>query len=919
MQLKNQQLHQPFCKTLLALAVASVIPSTFAQDVDFTLEQIEITGTRILGTDNDVSVQPVTVLDGDSLRASGRLTAGDILNELPMFGDGQPGGSSINSLNGGFSADARTINLRNLGDNRSLVLVNGRRHVGGDVGTSSADLNSIPVGLIERIEILTGGASAVYGADAVTGVVNVILKTDFVGNEFTIRGGASGEDDAEETALSFTHGGEFNLGGYQFSLEYSDQQPVFGRDRNFAQFDGSAATGLSEASNGSGITPQGSYISAGLGNGRFNADGTYVPGLALERFQRMPTRSLINETERFLISGRTNFQVSDSSELFIEGTYNKTETEIQFDPQLAIFSDAGFSSSGTAGFRFPTAATVSVDGVNTTNNLGGDLKVSNRRLAEYGSRRSQVERELTRLVFGLEGSIGSSNYELFYQYGQIDATQTDFDTIDKQRFITAIDPVECAATSGCIFADIYGRGTLNQSSLAYVADDLESESESTQHVLGGHITGNAFKMGDSNAAYVIGFEYRDESATIEPNSGLIAAVDPVSGSGNLVGLKGTRTFFGNTDSSYDVTEIFGELNLPLTSLFDVGVSARFSDYSTVGSEFTAGVTADLAVTESLRFRSSVGSATRAPNILELASPDASITSGIADPCDTQADDGSPLTPAAGCSAFVGANFNPSDIDQQIRSITGGNEELDSETAITATLGAVLTLDSTIISLDYYQIAMEDVLADAFSPQATLDRCIATQDPFFCDNINRNSTTDVITSIRSLQTNLAEEDVSGIELSFSHSWVLNDGEIKWSGIYSHLLEHTRKVNDLADEQDLTGRVDNIENRFNTTLKLSLSNWYIGAAMRHLDDAVQSVEADPSVALGNNIDSVTYFDIFAGYQATSKLLISAGVENVSDEESPIVTQLYENNGSADTTAPGIYDVRGLFGYVQASYKF
>ncbi|WP_158658111.1 TonB-dependent receptor domain-containing protein [Agarilytica rhodophyticola] len=919
MQLKNQQLHQPFCKTLLAIAVASFMPNAFAQDVDFTLEQIEITGTRILGTDNDVSVQPVTVLDGDYLRASGRLTAGDILNELPMFGDGQPGGSSINSLNGGFSADARTINLRNLGDNRSLVLVNGRRHVGGDVGTSSVDLNSIPVGLIERVEILTGGASAVYGADAVTGVVNVILKTDFVGNEFTIRGGASGEDDAEETALSFTHGGEFKSGGYQFSLEYSDQQPVFGRDRDFAQFDGSAATGLSAAANGSGVTPQGSYISADLGNGRFDTDGSYVPGLALERFQRAPTRSLLNETERFLISGRVDFQVSDSSEFFIEGTYNNTETEIQFDPQLAIFSDAGFASSGTAGFRFPTAPTVNVDGVNTTNNLGGNLRVSNRRLDEYGPRRAQVERELTRFVFGLEGNIGNANYELFYQYGQVDATQTDFDTIDKQRFITAINPQECAATSGCVFADIYGRGTIDRASLAYVADDLESDSESTQHVFGGYVTGDAFKIGGRNAAYVIGFEYRDESATIEPNSGLLAVTDPETGSGNLVGLKGTRTFFGTTDSSYDVSEVFGELKLPLTALFDVGVSARFSDYSSVGSEFTAGLTADLAVNEYLRFRSSVGSATRAPNILELASPDASITSGIADPCDTLADDGSALTPSANCSQLVAANYNPSDLDQQIRSVTGGNENLDSETAITATLGAVLTFNSTVISLDYYQISMEDVLADAFSPQATLNRCVDTLDPFFCNNITRDSTSGFITSIRSEQTNLAEEDVSGIELSFNHAWILGEGELEWSGVYTHLLEHTRKVNDLAQEQDLAGRVDNIENRINTTLQLTQSNWYIGMTVRHLDDAVQSIDADPTIALGNDIDAVTYLDLFAGYQATPKLLISAGVENVTDEESPIVTQLYENNGSADTTAPGIYDVRGLFGYVQASYKF
>ncbi len=211
-------------KTAMAMAVASMVSGAAAQDADVVFEQIEITGSRIPATDNDVSVHPVSVLNEESLRLSGVLLASEALNQMPQLGDAQEGGSSINSLNSGFGVGTQTVNLRNMGAKRTLVLVNGRRHVGGDVGTASVDLNSIPMGLVDRIEVLTGGASAVYGADAVTGVVNVILKEKFVGSELNVRTAQTSESDGKETALSFTkgslfEGGEFSACTFPFPAE----------------------------------------------------------------------------------------------------------------------------------------------------------------------------------------------------------------------------------------------------------------------------------------------------------------------------------------------------------------------------------------------------------------------------------------------------------------------------------------------------------------------------------------------------------------------------------------------------------------------------------------------------------------------------------------------------------------------------
>ena len=891
-----------------ALAVlATSATHALAQDSD----EIIVTGSRIVKPSNANSPQPLVALDESAFEETGALTISEALNELPQLGDSLEGGSSINSLNAGFGVGTQTVNLRNLGANRTLVLVNGRRHVGGDVGTSAVDLNSIPSYMVDRIDVVTGASSAVYGADAVTGVVNVILKERFEGTELGIRGGISSEGDGEEFALNAVHGGVFEGGEYVVAAEYSQQGEILGEDRSFAQFDGSAATGLSAAGNGSGVNPGGLFANqTGGGTGGFDASGNFVQPFA-ERFQRVPFRSLQNETDRLVLSGRGSVDLSDGVSAFAEVSYANTKVDVQFEPQLAVFR--GFAGSGTAGFRFPNSV-----GVVTPD---GTLDPITRRFTEFGPRKSEIDRDLFRFTAGLDGDWSGGTWHASYQYGKVDATQTDFDTIDKRRLLTAIDPVACAATSGCQFVDIFGRGTISPASESFVSDDLESNSEGTQHVISAYMTGDAFELGSGNVSYVVGAEYRDESAKIRPNDELIAVVDPVTGSGNLVGLRGTRTFFGDTDGSYNVLEGFAELAVPLTESFNVNLSGRVSDYSTVGTEYTYGANADWAFSDSFSARASFGRATRAPNINELFAPERVSTTAIADPCDTADDAGNPLSQAAGCAATgFGAGYNPADIDQQISGVSGGNPDLGSETADSLTIGGVFSPSpSTVISVDYFDISLKDVLAPAFSAQATLERCIATGEDVFCDNITRNAGSGFVTSIRSEQVNLAEESVSGLEFAVLQSFDMGAGELRFDGTFTHLLSHERMVNDETPVEELAGRVDNIENKARVSARFIQDKWSIGTTARYLDSAVQDIDADPTVAVGNDIGSVFYLDLFGNYNITDQMAFSAGVENLFNEEAPIVTQLFENNGSADTVASGIYDIRGTFGYVGLKYTF
>ncbi len=897
---------------LLALSSPAISQSENSADAEPPIETIVVTGSRIATASNRNASQPLSVMDEAAFEDSGALLIADALNELPQLGNSLENGTSINELNRGFGAGTQTVNLRNLGANRTLVLVNGRRHVGGDVGTSAVDLSMIPSGMIERVDIVTGAVSSIYGADAVTGVINLILKQDFEGTELALRGGGTSGGGGEEYAFSATHGGLFASGNYIAALEYTKQGSILGDDRDYAQLDGSASSGLAVPSAGSGVNPGGLFAAVG-GLGGFDQSGTFTQPFA-ERFHRMPYRSLQNELERLVLSGRVGVDLSDSVSAFLEATLAEAEVVVDIEPQLAIFSNAGFAGSGTAGFRFPTGPTV------MRPELGTNLRAITRRFVEFGPRSTAIERETFRFSTGFDVALDFADLHVSYQFGQVDATQKDFDTIDKLALVNAINPVTCAATPGCVFVDLYGRGTIDPNSESAVARDLMSESKGEQQVLSAYLTGDVFDFMGQPLEYAVGIEWRDENASVRPNSALIAVPDPIGTSGNPVGLQGTRTFFGNTSGNYDVLEAYGELRVPFSESFDLGLSMRASDYSTVGQETTWGANAQWRLIDNFTLRASIGRATRAPNAQELFAPDSARTSEILDPCDTQSDTGESRQQPAGCAEFVGPSFNPSNLDSNVRAVSGGNPNLDSETADTYTVGFVLqSAYNLALSVDYFNIEMKDVLAPAFGPQATVNNCITTGNAFFCDNVTRDPTTGFVTTVRSEQVNLASDSVAGLELAMQAMIAVGAGELRLDGIYTRLLTRDRKVNDASPTEDLVGRVDNIENKFNLGANYRLNRFDLGLVIRFLDEGVQSVSANPDVALGNDIDSITYVDLYARYQVSDALALRIGIENATDEDAPIVTSLFEGVGAGGAIAPGLYDVRGRYMFAGVEFSF
>lgn len=923
----------------LTIATAPAAPA-FAQDDTppgdraSAVEEIVVTGSRIR-RGNEVASQPINTVAAADIDASGVLTAAEVLNELPQLGNATGAqNQDITSLNRGFNVGTELINLRTLGAQRTLVLVNGRRHVAADPGTSSVDLNSIPTEMIERIEVVTGANSAVYGADAVSGVVNVILRDRYDGTAVELRTGASGEGDAEEYAISALHGGGFagDHAGYIVSLEYTTNDGFIGADRDWVTGDGSASSFTT--TNGSAAAAGGPFTTD-VGLFSFDPDNDIVPwdpaaaGPAF-RYQRVNDRSFQLPVDRLLLSGKLDYDLAAEHRLFVETTYARTEAEVSYEPQFFWFRP--LDSSQFDAPVIPDDNPFLLDFLNAVGaaSLNDNLFNLNR-FTEYGTRSADIERDLARLAIGFDGQWGGLGYEAYYQYGRVEVEQTDGPAVDRFRFFAALNGCGVGDGTyglagvdydalGCTPVNVFGQNTLSQNFIDYsLIPGVTSTVEAEQHIVSGFLTGDLAELPAGPLAFVVGGEFRDESTeadvhpSLQDRSNAIRQISVVEGDA-------------------DVKELFGELSLPLLEdRFELRGAARFSDYSTIGEELTWGLSADFVVNESLRLRATLGEATRAPNINELFASVIDSTVTLNDPCandfdnDGAADPG--VSPPAGCTTELGAGYVLSEdaaTGSVVRNRTGGNTELDSETADTVTFGVVVTptaVENLSFSVDYYNIELEDVIG-SLSTVTVVDQCYNRPGlpETFCGLVTRNPS-GLLESVNTQLFNIAEETVEGIDVQASYAWEALAGTWQAGLNFAHLLERTRTEFDGAPENDFTGRIDAIDNAGNLSLGYIRNDWYVTWTGRFLGSAEAGTSDANRADPGNDIDSILYQDLQGSFVFNDLFSVTAGIKNLTDEGPPLVTE-FSNSGlvpSGGITAGGIYDTRGRFFYATATLKF
>ena len=790
------------------------------------LDNIIVTGSRIERT-SATTATPTTAVDAEQIGQTGELNLGEILKEVPALTAG------IDSQSVGLltftpeTVGVNQANLRGLGTDRTLVLVNGRRHVGSSPGSAAVDMNAIPTAMVERVDVITGGASAVYGADAVTGVINVILKEDFEGLEASAQYGMSERRDAEQLAFNVVAGSNFDndKGNVYASFSYHDEEGIRGNDR--ADFwqprigfrPNPANTGPADGIPDQLLYEEVSFFGAGSCSGYFGcaslpidpvtgagaaANSQFVfngnggiapvtgdpdPGGSSVRIAS-PTPARIDDrfhhiripVKRYLFNTGMNYNVADNHRLFFEGAFARTE------------ADQGLSGTFDSGPRRLT--------VNVADNpfLAPEVKdallsapspvetfLLGRNNGDYALRGNPTDRSLVRMVLGAGGEIGRFKYETYYQFGQSSLSSVRVNDRLESRYREAVDAVTdpvtgqpaCriaveAVTAGeiasvldhaCRPLDIFGRidPVENADAIAYFDFDAQSNGKLTQNVVGSSITGELFSVPAGDVGFAAGLEYREEESEFTPS--------PLNQRGD--------GFFGvvlpPVAGSFDVREAYAEVLVPLLSdvpMFQelsIEAAVRWADYSLSGDATSWKASADWRPVEGLRLRSSFARSVRAPNIAELFAPGVDNFPFVTHPCDKDSitQGVNPANRAANCAAAGYAiDFDQSGTTPTLR--VSGSTDLEPETADTLTVGAVFSpsfLPGVTLALDYWDIQLEGAIVNL--PGDTIAAFCYDSDSLanaFCDALSFHPDGN-FNIITAPKLNVGRFDASGFDAEF----------------------------------------------------------------------------------------------------------------------------------------------------------
>ncbi len=805
-------------------------PTDAAQPADDAGEgdTIVVTGSRIARPEVD-SPTPVTSFSAAAIEQSGRVNVTDFLVQSPAL----IGSSTSAQQSGSTSAFGGTainlLNLRNLGTARTLVLIDGRRHVAGLPGSASVDINTIPAELIERVDITTGGASAVYGADGVSGVVNFILKRNFEGLAVRGQAGISEYGDAGNRYIAVTAGTNFasDRGNIVLSYEFRDDDRVsgfaranpgdplrtFGLVRNPDDFPDNANVydrillndlRYADSSRGGAVDIDLDGIPDFNGDGRVYNRGRLLPGSGglTQGGDSTPTGGyqgdLQPQSRLHNVNLLANFEFSPAFRVYAQGKYNNTQSFSIAQPSFDFFT-----------YLAPDNAYL----LERFGGLAPDGALISRDNFDFGVRGERSKRETYRSVIGAAGRINDhATYDLSYVYGRTDSRFLSTNYRIADRYFAALDAVRnpltgqivCRSTldptgnidpnnydapattftpganSGCAPLNVLGDGSPSQAALAFINADLVQSYRVQQHVVNGALTGDfgqLFELPGGPIDFAIGGEYRKEISAF--------VSDPLAQQGALADLAQILPERG----SFDVKEGFAELRAPLlrdvpfAKVLELNAAIRLSDYSTVGGTTTWQLSGVYAPVADIRIRGGYSEAVRAPNITELFAPINGAFSFISDPCDPQFLPEGSATRAANCVAQLTAAgltpaqiaaFNPQSDPTATASLpgrSGGNRNLREETAKTWTAGIVLQprfLPGFQLTADWYNIELEDAI-NTPTAQTLAELCVdqPTLDNVYCANIQRSNTTGYINGYLVAPQNVAAFRTRGLDMTANY--------------------------------------------------------------------------------------------------------------------------------------------------------
>lgn len=946
--------------TLIAGAVAHAVAAaasaqpagaSIEADTAAQLPEVIVVGSRIRRVDLETS-QPVFVIERAQIERTGLVSVGDILQDLATSA-----GTLNTTVNFGGNGETR-LNLRNLGENRTLVLVNGRRW---NVGLGGAvDLNSIPLSIIERIEVLRDGASAIYGSDAIAGVVNITTRSDYDGLEARAYLGENEEGDGRVESYDFTVGAEGENGNVVLNASYVKQEPIHAGDRAVSAVPvfGLPATDLRAGA--SSNTPFGRFGFGPAGNCAFDPGGTYPEGPAgcngrqgrppparnrfdpdtggyplfdptIDGYNYAPENYLQTPQERTSLYVQGRFRFSDSVTATAEVLYNERRSaQLQAPVPLQV------------GVPFDPPLDFTIPANHIYNPFGQEVNFLALRPGGQQRHFSQ-DADTVRIATGLHGDFEFLDRNYAWDLSGTQSEQTvdriDRGLIDVARLGSALGPsfrdaagvARCgappSAVAGCVPLDpFHGPAAFTAEMLEYLYFAAQSSTSGELWDYGANLTGGLFDLPAGPLAFAAGYEYRREQGVSLPDallqSGALSGdtVQPISG-------------------TTSVDEWYAEFSVPLlvdvaaAELLDLSLAARRSDYSTVGSttNYKAGMrwkpVAELLV------RGNYSQGFRAPSLEELFDGGGSFIDAVEniDPCVA----GSDPTNPANCVAdgVPGGAYEP---QQGIyRVVYGGNPDLGPETAISRTLGLVWSppwLPGFDLALDWYRIEIDDAVANPFEGDL-VNSCIFDAVPAACERTLRDPASGELLEVDVSPLNSGVIDVEGYDLTLRYRVDTRAGRFAmvWDSTYyaDYLIEVPSGAPVLSNVGNYFPLNPSWRYRSNLDVSWQRGDWEASFAARYyagLDegcfvdedffDACSAPDVASPIYFGfpeNRIDDRWYFDAQAAWSAAWDAQVRVGIQNVFDQDPP--SSLFGMPNSFDPA----YPVPGRFWYLSYTQHF
>jgi iron complex outermembrane recepter protein len=900
-------------------------------------QSIVVTGSRIRRNPLDLDA-PVTFVDRDDIAKTGLNSVNDVLQRLPSSGGGL--NSKFNNSGnlgnppdgGGVGAGAAEIDLRYLGSRRVLVLVDGLRYVLGASASGvpgSTDLNSIPESAIERVEVLQDGASAIYGSDAIAGVVNIITKSSQRGFDASAQIGVNEEGDGatQNYQLSWGNGTDGPLrivvGG-----SYVKQDPIRSGDRALSAFPEPYTTACQATC--SSFTPNGRYtgsifvggnatlIAPVIGRRPTPADfrGFVSPA---DRFNFQPFNFLQIPLERAGVFANMRYELTDAINFSVRGLYNRRKSKNQAAP-------LPFGFGPTSGLT-PVLSSIVVSASNPFNPFGVDLGGSNgnvgavfRRFLEGGPRRFNQTVDTYYGVATLDGEFelgaGRWFWDINASYGRNEAEQTMFGNIDSSKLRQALGPIS-QCTGACVPFNLFGGfGSITPEMLNFVTFEQNDSSRQSQFDATANISGELFQLPGGALGLAAGLEYRDLSGRFDP--------DPVVAAGFSSDIPAQPT-----RGSYDVKEAYAELNapiladLPFMELLELNGAVRFSDYSTSGSTTTFKGGVNYKPFKDLRFRASYAEGFRAPSIGELFGTQSRFDEVLDDPCSSHSSNLAPRrfqndaqVRAACIAAGVPANGSYQQANAQISVTTGGNEDLLPETSESYVVGGVYSpswLPRFSIEANWYKIKVEGAI-QAIPRATTVLNCLLTNDPATCGLVTRVN--GELIEVQGFLQNIAAIRTKGVDVNLSYR-----GPETGIGRFGFTWNNTFLDNFDVIVPGPTG--PELLSREGTQVGAPAQGFpkYKSVAVLDWDrdefglSVIGRYVSKLREVGGNVMDSVFYTDLQLRFAAGAddEFGFALGVNNLFDKETPGCVTCESNNFSQT-----VHDIPGRYFYARASFR-